>query len=491
VKNISVSMFVALSVLLLGCTTNNNYFSPPVSTAQTPTATVATDAGSSVVSDVAPAVASDTGTVPMIVPDSGTSMDVKAVADTSKATDVSDGGLISDTSSVDAEAQEPDTLPINPKDAQATDTISADAMNTTTSDAQASEAGTGSDSQAASPPCKLAWSGKIADGTFGQAIPTNQSVGIMWFGNGDGNILYFRSYDWSGNPTSDQIALLNVRSIIGGNDSYMVSVLDDRGTGREWSVYPLSSDGVLGAKQTVSFDPDKSELSVPFLSFDGTYFRVTTLFNGSDTWCAGGTVFFTGRIAANGLYVSERQFCLSAARKTVTIKRVIDDGSGNPIFVVGVYNADQQNSEQTMRVVDAAGVYTVFASNDSQRRAIDVFPSATGPLLSWYMAVKTNVYYLSPLDDGNIVTANQMPAGFIPELVDGSSAVGFITDYLAGTKDMVTVSLKGQELSRVQLPPAKSNCSDNLAGNNGKYVNLDAGCFGEKPEVWATIVTCN
>jgi hypothetical protein len=143
-----------------------------------------------------------------------------------------------------------------------------------------------------------------------------------------------------------------------------------------------------------------------------------------------------------------------------------------------------------MRVINRYGVYTVFAGYDPQRRAIDVFPSATGPLLSWYMAVKSNTYYLSPLDDGNIVTANQMPVGFVPELVDGSSAIGFITDYLAGTKDMVTVSLKGQELSRVRLPPAKSNCSDNLAGNKGKYVNLDAACFGEKPEVWVTVVTC-
>lgn len=248
---------------------------------------------------------------------------------------------------------------------------------------------------------------------------------------------------------------------------------------------------MLGNKQTVGADPDKSELSVPFLSFDGTYFRVTTLTAGWDTWCTGGTVFNTGRIAATGVYVSEPMYCLGASRKTVTLKSVIDDGKAKPIFITSVWNADQQNSEQTMQVVDATkGIYTVFAGDDPQRRAIDVFPSAAGPLLSWYMAAKSNVYFLSPLGDGNVVTANQMPSGFIPELVDGSNAIGFITDYLAGVRNLVTVSLKGQEQARVQLPPAKSNCSDNLAGKNGRFINLDAGCFGDKPEVWANAIIC-
>jgi len=82
-KKINFSLFVALSALLLGCETNN-YFNPQSLATQMPTTTVSTDAGSTVAPDSAPAAASDTGTTPTIVPDSGTAMDVEIVVDTGR-----------------------------------------------------------------------------------------------------------------------------------------------------------------------------------------------------------------------------------------------------------------------------------------------------------------------------------------------------------------------------------------------------------------------
>jgi hypothetical protein len=486
VKNISVSSFVTLFALLLGCTTNNNYFGSPVPTAQTPTVTVSADAGSAVASDTAPAIAPDTA--PTIVPDSGTAMDAEVVVNTGRTTTVLDSGSTPDVLLV-SDAQAMDTLPAD------TTTFVADAK-AIAGDAQASEAGTSSDSQTAQSPCKLAWSGKIADGVGGRVATTKNDFGVTWLGQESyGNIVNFQSFDWGGTPIADAVSLINFSGFIGGNDGYLALFYDDTGMAREWSVYKLGADGKLGAKIYVVADQNKSSGMVPFLSFDGKYFRVTFVMPGQDVNCKSNATMSTGLIASSGYYLQDNySSCLAVDPNGLSVTSVADDGSGKPVVLL--YSWNNQATNETMYIINyQANAFSALFAGDNTRRATQALYSKEGGyLLSWNQTGMGGGYFLSPITaEMSIVSAYQMPAGFIPQVITGSEVASVMYDQLSGARNFIKVTTGGKETARVALAPSKSQCSQNLVGSGSAYVVLDGGCFGgnNKSVVEAAVVTCN
>jgi hypothetical protein len=486
VKKISVSLFVALSTLLLGCETNI-YNTPPTPAAPTPTATVSADAGSAVTSDTAPAIVSDTA--PTIVLDSGVAMDAEIVVDTDRTIIVLDSGSTQDALLVTVDARAMDTLPAD------TTAVVADA-EPITDDAQASEAGIGSDSLAAQPPCKLAWSGKISDGVGGRVATTKNGFGVTWFGQESyGNIVNFQSFDWSGAPIADAVSLINFSGFVGGNDGYLALFYDNTGMAMEWSVYKLGADGKLGSKIYVVADQNKSSGMVPFLSFDGKYFRVTFVMPGQDVNCKSGATVSTGLIASSGYFLQDNySSCVPVDPNGLSVTSVADDGNSKPVVLL--YSWNNQATNETMYIINyQANAFSALFAGDNTRRATQaLYSKESGYLLSWNQTGMGGGYFLSPITaDMSIVSAYQMPAGFIPSVISGNEVASVTYDQLSGARNVVKVTTGGKETARVALAPSKSQCSQNLVGNGSAYMVLDGGCFGGNNQsvVEAAVVTCN
>jgi hypothetical protein len=457
--------FLFAVLFVVGCTNktyvtiNESPAATPVDAGRDPVAAVSPDAGSTIVSDMAPAVASDTGTAPMIVPDSGTAMDADPIVDTGKTVVVSDGGSTSDVTPVSV------------------------------SDAQASEAGT------TPPSCKLAWSGKIADGVGGEAAVTKNGFGVIWYDQESmGGVVNFRSFDWKGTPIADAVTLINLNGFVGGEDSYAGLFWNDGGMERDWSVYKIGADGKLDPGTYFVSDEEGDNGHVPSLSFDGTYYRGTSIAVGP-SMCESQAEVFTGRFSSSSVFLTDNSTpCMPVSYTGLSVVSIADDGSGKPVMILDSW--ENQGSLETMYLIDYKTlVVGAIFPGDNTRRAIQAFYSKeAGYLLSWYETGNGNTYFLSPLtQDLNIVSGYKMPAGFIPQVVTGSEVVSVVLDQLSGSRNFVKIALGGDETARVALAPPKSNCSQSVVGYGNTYVVLDGGCFGNNNQsvVEAAVVTCN
>jgi len=481
-KKISISLLGTLSALLLGCETKN-YFD--LQAPQVPTVSVSADAGcgsataivpdSGVVADTMPAVAPDTA--PAFIADAGSPPDVQPVS----APDAQA-----------AEAMSVDTTVVVAADAQAIDTQPTDVTSKVT------EAGSSNSDviKTTDVPCKNSANVSIPGGTGAMAFATANGFGVRWYGiPAITNISYFHTYDWSGASTSDTVTLFNAGPMVGGKDNYLGVFYNDTGMARDWSVYQIGVDGKLGSGRYVFSNQNKTDGHIPFLSFDGSYFRLTILFPGPNFGCPQGmTAVQTGRISVDGNYLPDNNGCVGIdyASGYVSVVDVADSGVGKPVIML---NYDDQSSH-TMWIMDfhLNSSYAVLKGDVTRVPSQVLYSPTAGYLLSLYQSYGTE-YFLSPLpDNGALLTGTAMPAGFVTDIIDGNSVVSIELDQLSQERSFVRASAtSGLETARVILPPGKSNCSLDVSGTNGKYVVTDNGCFdnGNDQSVEVAIVTCN
>jgi hypothetical protein len=193
------------------------------------------------------------------------------------------------------------------------------------------------------------------------------------------------------------------------------------------------------------------------------------------------------------MYVYDSGGCISVS-EFAWISRVLEKGGGK--VIIGVKDdGGQQVGIQKFHIVDTglnAFFMPIITGVNDSKRVFDVQMSARGPMVLWQ---ERNEYYLSPLQGTEVAVAKKMPAGVIPQLIDGERVVDINDDPLTGVQHIVVTSLEGAERLRFELPssPIRTTCWRDLVGKGGRYVNTQSPCLpsqNEEVKVFVRTVVC-